>query len=64
MQHQCNINATTSRQQYLDELTPAFRMMKRGNISLNRASTGVVFHHRGPDFGWQKVGENPYNPQS
>jgi hypothetical protein len=61
MQRQCNVNATTSQQPYIDELRLAFRVMKGGNISLNSALGGVVFCHPHLNLCWQKVGENPYN---
>jgi len=44
-----NGNAAIRHRQYSDELKPAFRVMKRGNISLSSASHGVVFRHQ-PQF--------------
>jgi hypothetical protein len=53
-QRQRNGNATTRQRQYSDELKPAFRVVKSGNISLSSASDDVVFRHQHPILAGKK----------
>jgi hypothetical protein len=53
-QRQRNDETTTRQRQYSDELKPAFRVVKSGNISLSSASDDVVFRHQHPILAGKK----------